>query len=73
MRVHSYANVESSVLLPDVAVGRHAHLRRVVVDRGCSIPDGLIVGVDAAADAERFLRTDNGVTLITANLREVPT
>ena len=66
VRVHSYANVESSVLLPDVAVGRHAHLRRVVVDRGCSIPDGLIVGVDAAADAERFLRTNNGVTLITA-------
>ena len=66
VRVHSYASVEWSVLLPDVEVGRHARLRRVVVERGCTIPEGLVIGEDAAADAERFVRTSAGITLVTA-------
>jgi glucose-1-phosphate adenylyltransferase len=66
VRVHSHAQVEWSVLLPGVEVGRRAQLNRVVVDRGCHIPDGLVVGFDAQHDADRFHRTDNGITLITA-------
>jgi glucose-1-phosphate adenylyltransferase len=66
VRVHSYARVEWSVLLPEVEVGRHARLHRVVVERGCVIPDGLVIGEDAGADATRFVRTDSGVTLVTA-------
>jgi glucose-1-phosphate adenylyltransferase len=65
VRVHSYSKVNWSVLLPDVTVGRHAHLTRTVIDRGCEIPDHMVVGEDAAEDARRFYRTDNGITLIT--------
>ena len=68
VRVHSYASVEWSVLLPEVEVGRHARLRRVVVERGCCIPDGLVIGEDAVVDAERFTRTDNGITLVTIDM-----
>jgi len=68
VRVHSYSSVEWSVLLPGVEVGRHVRLRRVVVDRGCTIPDGLVIGEDAAADAARFSRTDSGITLVTAEM-----
>jgi glucose-1-phosphate adenylyltransferase len=64
-RVHSFARVHWSVLLPDVEVGRGARLTRVVADRGCRIPDGMIVGEDPAEDARRFHRTDSGITLIT--------
>ena len=70
VRVHSYARVELSVLLPGVDVGRHARLHRVVVERDCTIPDGLVVGEDAAVDAERFFRTAGGVTLVTAEMLE---
>jgi len=66
VRVHSHAQVDWSVLLPGVEVGRRAQLNRVVVDRGCHIPDGLVVGFDAQHDAARFHRTDKGITLITA-------
>jgi glucose-1-phosphate adenylyltransferase len=68
VRVHSHAEVEWSVLLPDVVVGRGARLRRVVVDRGCSILDGMVIGEDAAADAARFERSDNGITLVTSEM-----
>ena len=67
-RVHSYAKVAWSVLLPEVRVGRGARLTRTIVDRGCSIPEGLVVGEDPVADAARFNRTEQGVTLITADM-----
>jgi glucose-1-phosphate adenylyltransferase len=51
--------------LPDVTVGRGCRLRKIVVDRGCELPEGLVVGEDAALDAARFERTENGVVLIT--------
>jgi glucose-1-phosphate adenylyltransferase len=68
VRLHSRAEVEWSVLLPDVVVGRGARLRRVVVDRGCMIPDGMVIGEDAKADAARFERSDSGITLVTSEM-----
>jgi glucose-1-phosphate adenylyltransferase len=68
VRVHSYSAVNWAVLLPGVQVGRHARLTRVVVDRDCVIPDGLVIGEDAEADAKRFYRTESGITLVTRDM-----
>ena len=65
VRTHSYSSIEGAVILPYAEIGRHARLRNVVVDRGARIPDGLVVGEDAAHDAARFRRTDKGICLIT--------
>jgi glucose-1-phosphate adenylyltransferase len=56
------------VLLPGVEVGRHCRLTKVIVDRACVIPDGLVVGEDPKLDAARFERTENGVVLITKQM-----
>ena len=66
--VHSYANIEDSVLLPNVTVSRSAILKRVVVDKNCVIPESLIVGVNPEEDKKRFFVTENGITLITAGM-----
>jgi glucose-1-phosphate adenylyltransferase len=68
VRVHSYASVNWSVLLPGVQVGRNARLTRVVVDRDCFIPDNMVIGEDAALDAQRFYRTESGITLVTRDM-----
>jgi glucose-1-phosphate adenylyltransferase len=68
VRVHSYSQVNWSVLLPGVHVGRHARITRAVVDRDCVIPDHLVIGEDAALDAERFYRTESGITLVTRDM-----
>ena len=68
VRVHSYTTVSWSVLLPGVQVGRHARITRAVIDRDCNIPDGMVIGEDAAADAARFERTDSGITLVTRDM-----
>jgi len=68
VRVHSYSVVNWSVLLPDVQIGRGARLTRTVVDRGCTIPDGLVIGEDAALDSACFHRSPNGICLVTADM-----
>jgi glucose-1-phosphate adenylyltransferase len=66
--VHSFSSIQDSVILPEVSVGRHSRLSRVVVDKGCELPEGLVVGEDAEEDARRFHRTESGVTLITPDM-----
>ena len=65
VRVNSYTQMDEAVVLPYVEVGRHAVLKRVVIDRGVQIPEKLVVGEDPELDAKRFRRTDNGICLIT--------
>ncbi len=65
VRANSFASLEEAVVLPYVQVGRGAHLKRVVIDRGVEIPEGLVVGDDPILDAERFRRTESGICLIT--------
>jgi len=65
VRTKSYAVLDHSVVLPYVTVERHARLRNAVIDRGVTIPSGLVVGEDAHEDARWFRVTDGGVTLIT--------
>jgi len=67
-RVNSYCTLRESILLPGVQVGRHSRLTRVIVDRGCVIPQGMVIGEDAVEDARRFEHTENGVTLVTQDM-----
>lgn len=64
-RVHPGAQLEAAVVLPRVEIGASARLKKVIVDRGVRIPEGLVVGEDPASDAQRFRRTESGVCLIT--------
>jgi glucose-1-phosphate adenylyltransferase len=68
VHIHSFASVEESVLLPEVEVGERCELRRVVIDKGCHIPAGMRIGVDADEDARRFFRTQQGVVLVTRDM-----
>jgi glucose-1-phosphate adenylyltransferase len=68
VHTNSYAVLDHAVVLPYVTVHRHARLRRVVIDRGVVIPEGLVVGEDPAEDGRFFRVTENGITLITQDM-----
>jgi len=68
VRVHSYSLVENSVLLPDVIVHRHCRLNRCIIDKGTDIPEGTVIGMDPKEDAKHFYVSNNGVTLVTAEM-----
>ncbi len=68
VRVDSFCNIDQAVVLPGVTMERNCRIRKVVIDRGCVLREGLVVGEDAAADAARFERTEGGVVLITRDM-----
>lgn len=70
VRIHSFSSVEDAVILPGAQVGRHCRLRKLIVDEGCRIPEGMTIGFDAAADARRFYRSPQGVVLVTSAMVE---
>ncbi len=73
VRVHDYSTVNRSVILPRVRVGERCVIRNAIIDEGAVVPDGTQIGVDAAADRERFYVSEDGVTLVTASmLRAAP-
>jgi len=67
-RINSHARTTGAVLLPDVEVGRRARLNNVVVDRGCHVPEDLVIGEDPELDAKRFYRSHQGITLVSADM-----
>ncbi len=65
VRVNSHTLVEDSILLPDVDIGRHATIKKAIIDCNAKIPPGLSIGDNPELDAKRFHRTENGVVLVT--------
>ncbi len=68
VHVHSYCTIEDAVVLPNVDIGRHCVLKRVVIDKYCRIPPGTKIGIDPEADRRRFHLTDKGVVLVTPEM-----
>jgi len=68
VRVNSYSLVEDSVLLPEVHIGQHCHIKNAVIDRGTQIPDGTTIGVNTEEDKQRFRVTEKGIVLVTPDM-----
>ncbi len=68
VQVRSFVQLRDAVVLPEVDIGRYCHLGKVIIDRGCAIPPGTVVGENADEDARRFYRTEKGVVLITREM-----
>ncbi|MCE0490165.1 glucose-1-phosphate adenylyltransferase [Pantoea sp. Mb-10] len=65
VRINSFCNIDSTVLLPDVVVNRSCRLRRCVIDRACVIPEGMVIGENPDEDSRRFYRSEEGIVLVT--------
>ena len=64
VRVSSYAEVQDSVLLDGVRIGRGAVVRRAIIDKSVEVPQGAQIGVDLEIDRERYTLSDNGIVVI---------
>ena len=66
--VRPHSVVEDSVILPAVNIGQGCRIRRAVIDEGCDIPDGMVIGEDLEEDRKRFYVSPKGVVLVTAEM-----
>ncbi|MEM9694572.1 MAG: glucose-1-phosphate adenylyltransferase, partial [Myxococcota bacterium] len=63
-RINSFSDVQESVLMEGVNIGRHARIRRAVIDKNVDIPPGTEIGYNRERDRERFFVSDNGIVVI---------
>jgi glucose-1-phosphate adenylyltransferase len=68
VKVHSYAVVENSVVLPNVNIGRNCRLNKVVLDKGCDLPANTVIGEDPIEDAKKYEISPDGVVLVTPEM-----
>ncbi|MGC5053959.1 glucose-1-phosphate adenylyltransferase [Micromonospora sp. DT48] len=64
VKVHSWAHVDGSVLMEGVDIGRHAVVRRAILDKNVQVPEGAEIGVDLERDRQRYTVSDNGIVVI---------
>ncbi len=64
-RVNSYSLVEDSILFENVTVGRHAKIRRAIIDKNVVVADGGEIGYDHEADRRRgYTVTESGIVVV---------
>ncbi len=63
--MEGYALVEDSILFDGVEVGRHARIRRAIIDRDVFIPRGAMIGYNDAEDRRRHTVSEGGVVVVT--------
>jgi glucose-1-phosphate adenylyltransferase len=68
VHIHSFCEVNDSVIFPDVTLERHVQIRNAILDRGCHVPQGERIGFDLQADRKRFHVTEKGVVLVTPEM-----
>jgi len=64
VRIHSYSHVEESILMHRASVGRHARIRRAIVEKGVHIPANTVIGYDLREDSKRFRVTPGGIVVV---------
>jgi glucose-1-phosphate adenylyltransferase len=69
IRVNSFSDVTESILFDDVEVGRHARIRRAIVDKNVRIPSGMEIGYDLDADRKRFTVSEGGVVVVPKGMK----
>jgi glucose-1-phosphate adenylyltransferase len=66
--IDNYSLMDSTVVLPEVVIGKNCNITHAIIDRGCKIPDGMQIGINAEDDKKRFFVSPNGIVLVTPEM-----
>ncbi len=67
VRVNSFSYVTDSIIMNNVTVGRHARIRRAIIDKNVVVPEGYEIGFDLEGDRKKFTVTESGIVVIAKN------
>src|SRR5271169_2544017 len=64
VRIHTGSHVENSILFDNVDVGRHAKVRRAILDKNVKVPEGAMIGYDLEEDRKKYHVTESGIVVL---------
>ncbi len=68
VKINSYSYVTDSIIMNNVVVGRHARIRRAIIDKNVTIPEGYEIGFDPDGDKKKFTVSETGIVVISKNM-----
>jgi glucose-1-phosphate adenylyltransferase len=70
VRIHSYSEIEASVIMDWVEIGRNCKIRNAIIDKSNVIPSGTQIGYDAAQDKEHYFVSETGIVVVARGERK---
>ncbi|MDP2043832.1 MAG: sugar phosphate nucleotidyltransferase, partial [Candidatus Omnitrophota bacterium] len=64
VRINSFSEVYDSILMEGVNLGRYAKIKRAIIDKDVSIPQGMVIGYDLKEDKKKFFVSDSGIVVV---------
>ena len=65
VRVNSYSEVDSSIVMANAQIGRHSRIRRAIIPPNAVIPEFSVIGHDLSDDrAKGFTVTESGIVVV---------
>jgi len=64
VKIDSHSEIYDSILMEGVRVSKNAKIKRAIIDKDVSIPQGIVIGYDAKEDKERFYVTESGIVVV---------
>ncbi|MGE5645184.1 MAG: glucose-1-phosphate adenylyltransferase [Acidobacteriota bacterium] len=65
VRINSYCEVESSIVMHNTEIGRYSRIRRAIIGPNLRIPESSVIGYDLEEDrAKGYTVTDSGIVVI---------
>jgi glucose-1-phosphate adenylyltransferase len=65
--VRSWAEVDESVIMDDVEIGRYCKIKKAIIDKHNIIPPNTQIGIDPQADRKQFEVTPRGIVVVPKN------
>ena len=67
VKVNSFAYITDSIIMNNCKIGRHARIRRAIIDKNVDIPEGYEIGFDLEGDKKKFTVTESGIVVVAKN------
>jgi glucose-1-phosphate adenylyltransferase len=65
VRINSYCEVESSIIMHNAEIGRYSRIRRGIIGPNVKIPESSVIGYNLNEDrAKGYTVTDSGIVVI---------
>lgn len=67
VKVNSFSYITDSIIMNNCNIGRHARIRRTIIDKNVLVPEGYEIGFDLEVDKKKFHVTESGIVVISKN------
>ncbi len=68
VQVQDYSLLDECVVLADARISPHCRIRRAIIETGCVVPEGTVIGQNPDDDRKRFEVSPGGVVLVTPEM-----